>query len=941
MKYKHLILSLSLVLVAAVNANGQIGKFLKEKAKNIDLNKVKDLASDAIDKEREKLDSTSFSYAISINDNADFYEADSKSDQALKLVSNLKSADKTTEAEQARKLLDIGEVLYAKGHYKKAGVTFESARAKYEHEGLTNDPNYFKVISNLGLLYSTMGRYTKAEEHTLEALNLRKEAFGDDHSSMGASLNNLAVLQKETGKYNEAEENLKQTINILTNAFGRKSMPVAIALNNEAMLYQDMGRYEQADETLKRAIAISGELQNEKSNNHQKFLTNQALLYQTMGRYEESESIFKQIIKLKQRLFGSNHPDYAHMLSNLAALYVEMGKLDEVEDLLKEAIEIYEDNFGVEHRHYATATNYLGNFYRYKERYDEAKPLLLQAVRINEEVLGENHPDYAQSKEDLAILYWKTGEFAEAELLYKEAMAKSVSFINNYFPPMSEAEKTKYWDKLRPRFERFYSFAVAAASNDPDIMSDVYDIQIATKGLLLNATNKIKRKILSSNDQELIDQYLRWIDQKEMLAQYYSYSKEELAEQQINLDSLEEAANYTEKRLSEKSQIFQEGYNFQPAKFNEVTQKLKPNEAAVEIARFRKFDQSLTNEAQYLVLVLNQNSDRPTYTLIENGNQLEDRYYKYYNNVIHQKMQDDYSYDQYWAKIAPLVAGKSHLFVSVDGIYSQINLNTLSKSPGQYLLSQHDITLIGNSKEIVEKEETSTSSKTAFLIGNPDFGGNEVAPLPGTKVEIAAVSKMLLASGYRTSSNLSADATEANIKSVNSPKILHIATHGYFLKDVQLSKGKVFGISSESAKDNPLLRSGLLFAGAGNVLDEETNTALESSNNGILTAFEAMNLTLSGTDLVILSACETAVGDVKAGEGVYGLQRAFRSAGADALLMSLWKVDDAATQELMTNFYSRWLRNGNKKAAFKEAQLAMKTKYKDPYYWGAFVLVGE
>jgi CHAT domain-containing protein len=144
----------------------------------------------------------------------------------------------------------------------------------------------------------------------------------------------------------------------------------------------------------------------------------------------------------------------------------------------------------------------------------------------------------------------------------------------------------------------------------------------------------------------------------------------------------------------------------------------------------------------------------------------------------------------------------------------------------------------------------------------------------------------------------------------------------------------------ENAQENPLLRSGLLLANASNTIDGTNSVNLSSNDNGILTAYEVMNMNLDGTDLVILSACETGLGEVKAGEGVYGLQRAFLVAGANALIMSLWKVDDAATQQLMTNFYTNWVKTGNKQKAFKQAQIQLMAKYKEPYYWGAFVMMG-
>ena len=183
------------------------------------------------------------------------------------------------------------------------------------------------------------------------------------------------------------------------------------------------------------------------------------------------------------------------------------------------------------------------------------------------------------------------------------------------------------------------------------------------------------------------------------------------------------------------------------------------------------------------------------------------------------------------------------------------------------------------------------------------------------------------------------DATEAKLKSDKAPSLMHIATHGYFLQDED-RRQSAFGVSVESATENPLLRSGLMLANAGATVSGQRMPNLESNDNGVLTAYEAMNLSLEGTELVVMSACETGLGDIRSGEGVYGLQRAFQVAGADAMIMSMWKVDDAATQMLMTSFYSNWIKLGNKQKAFREAQLQLMTKYKDPYYWGSFVMMG-
>ncbi len=239
-----------------------------------------------------------------------------------------------------------------------------------------------------------------------------------------------------------------------------------------------------------------------------------------------------------------------------------------------------------------------------------------------------------------------------------------------------------------------------------------------------------------------------------------------------------------------------------------------------------------------------------------------------------------------------------------------------------------------------------------MLVGNPDFAAKlevtsergGIAPLPGTAVEISKLTALLTPKGYKITSFLKDKATETNLKQAHKPRVLHVATHGYFLSDVDASGSDklVFGVQPDKALVNPMLRSGILLTGADwtvqNLKRPEGETG--ETDNGILTAFEALNLDLQGTELVVLSACETGLGDVQAGEGVYGLQRAFQLAGARALVISLWRVDDAATQQLMTKFYTYWLGGKPLKDAFQQAQLDLRATYPQPYFWGAFQLIG-
>lgn len=944
-------LLLFVIAFGNIPADAQLLRDLKnmanEKVKTLatkeNLNKATTSFLKKMEQARAEFDSTDFDYAILVSDNAGLFDVKEKGERLARASSmiNLASAyynnTEFSDEERARFHLEAGELAYGSGHYAMAEKRLNAARQVYEESGLTETVGYLKTLSSLGLLYNTMGRYTQAENYTAAAIDMRKQLGGDNTIGMVSSLNNYGVLHYNLARYNEAEKEFSAALSIVSQEEYGGSMPYAILLNNQAMLFQTMGRLDGAEQSLKEAITVAERLQSKKSKNHLKFLSNLALLYQQMGKYTEAERIYLDM----ERRLGKNNPDYAAMLSNQAGLYLAMGKTDRIEGLLKTASEIYRSNFGDSNPAYASAISDLGSFYRMSARYAEARPLLEKALNIREKTLGPDHPQYVEAQENLAILHWKSGELGKARTYYDAAMKKSLDFINAYFPPMSEAEKTKYWDLLSQRFQRFYNFATETATQSPEILKDLFDYQLSTKALLLNSTSKVKQAILASRDPLLIRDYFTWLDQKEQLARLYAYSRDELKEQKVNLDSIERAANAMEKSLSERSTHFSQGYQANTITFNAVRDVLSDNEALVDIIRVRKFDQSFTSDARYIALIVKEGASLPIAKVIDNGEQLETRYARFYRNAIQQKVDDDYSYNQYWSAIDEELQGKKVIYVSPDGVYNQLNLNTL-RLPSGYLINRYDITLLGNAKDVValKNRKTRTPAKSAVLLGFPDYGGSALAPLPGTKAEVDGIATVLRGAGYAVTTFMQRSATEANVKEVKAPGILHIATHGYFLQDVE-QQGSAFGISLENANDNPLLRSGLMLAGASNVVTGAAQPNLSANDNGVLTAYEAMNLDLEGTALVVMSACETGLGDVKAGEGVYGLQRAFIVAGADALIMSLWKVDDAATQMLMKNFYANWLKLGNKQQAFKQAQLQLMRQFKEPYYWGAFVMMGQ
>jgi CHAT domain-containing protein len=455
------------------------------------------------------------------------------------------------------------------------------------------------------------------------------------------------------------------------------------------------------------------------------------------------------------------------------------------------------------------------------------------------------------------------------------------------------------------------------------------------------------------------------------------------------LQSLQLEAESLEKELVQKSEAFATLKDKRVYSWKDVQAQLKPGEAAVEMVRVRKkgvekvFTDSsgsgkltfqllgLSDTVWYVACILKPGMHSPEMVFLKNGNELEGKGIRFYNIGIRKMMADDQSYNQFWKPInEKLGPDVKRVYFSPDGIYNSLNLNTLKNAgTGQFLLEEKDMITVTSTRDIVANTNGKHNENYACLVGYPEFNADKTrrakeisrerkapevwynpevirsdafAELPSTKTEVENISVIMNSKGWTVENLLGEKALEDRVKEVELPRVLHIATHGYFQPDT-------------SKNQNPLTHSGLLLSGANKTLAGEKS---DDTDDGILTAFEAMNLNLDNTDLVVLSACETGLGEIKNGEGVYGLQRAFKVAGAKSIIMSLWKVSDLATQQLMVSFYKHWLSppapegganttlpleagGPGLRAAFLKAQKELKAKYPDPYYWGAFVMLGE
>jgi CHAT domain-containing protein/tetratricopeptide (TPR) repeat protein len=892
--------------------------------------------------------------------------------EALTVADELLKEDMAHYGNTSRQYVETAlfyiETLSEQGNYKAAQAFAESTLAQLS----AAHPLYPQVQSKRADMLAALGEYSKAEKIFKESLKGLRAQSGPNSLDEASALVNLAAMYVDEGFLIEAEEIYQKVLQIFRSTPGIEAKTrYYSSLNNYGVALLGLSRIEEAsriyDEVLEHDRSVYGQ-------NHPYFaiaLNNAGTAFLDAGDYQKSESYFQLALELEKSLGSDQSYDYASVLNNLGRMYVLSVQPRKGLPMLEQSGEIFAREVGTESLEYSTSLFNQGQGWMLlKSR--KAKELLSQSLRIRQSKFGTAHPKYGETTAKLAVYEWMMNNPKGAQQQFQSTFNNFYQQIERYFPGLSEAEKTKfYYLGLRPAFEIFNSFVVQQHKAMPDLTGRMYDIQLNTKGLILYATTKVRNSIMRSGDQFTIAQYEAWLDMKEHITKLYSTADD--AQVKV-IDSLEREANQIEKELTKKSAAFDKNLKRKWNSWKEVQAALGPKDAAIEIVRFRDYTPDsggyYTGQVRYAALIVKKTSKQPELIMLPNtGNAMEKKNLSYYRNAIKFELNDDFSYPLYWQPLAPFLVGVNRLFFSPDGVYNQISIPSL-KNPatGKYVLEEVNVLQVTNTKDIVPQPPVRQQKiSRAFLLGFPQYaigkttveadvpatrkiargersgimrfvgGANGIALLPGTKTEIEKITQILQKQQADREVYLSAEALEGRIKGINNHGLVHIATHGFFLDDPDFSE---IGNASSRYIDNPLLRSGLVLAGAEDFLNSGEFVAADEED-GILTAMEVMDMLLDDTELVVLSACETGLGTVQNGEGVYGLRRAFTVAGARSLVMSLWSVDDAATQELMTTFYELWQSGIPKQQAFRESQLKLKERFPNPVYWAAFVMIGE
>ncbi|MDX1902873.1 MAG: CHAT domain-containing protein [Thermonemataceae bacterium] len=961
------------------------------------IEKAEEVLKQALNFVDSKYSQQSEEYASALFNLAELHKMQKNYAQAQKdYEKSLEIRKKINSPQITKTQISLGDNFFVQGEYSKAVEIYAEVYQKVSPTQATTW-DLLNLSAKLGNSYYLAGFYEKATFFLEQRLQLSEKLAGKESLEYAYALSDWANLLQDLGRLNEAKEVYKNSLAIMQNQ-GNNSAYEAnshlVLIGNYADVLVALGEYSLGEFLYKDYVLPQIEPRNKAI-----FLSNLGVLYLQTSRYKEAEQTLSEALQLKKRIFGEKHPSYLATLAYLADVHLEQEDYSKASPIydkitnrkdttsllylnaLNDKAIIYQKQgqkakaeeyylkllkqANPKSQFYPAYLNNIANFYQKNKDFKSAEKYFLQSKKLKEEVYGKKHLSYLLSISNLASFYQQTNDLQKAHEYFQEANQLSIELIHKFLPYMSEKARTDFLAHFYDYYYNFIHFAWQYAPKKPTILGDLFDFRLATKSLLLmDASKKIE---INSQDTSMLNYYHNYLKAKDLLNKLYTLPQKELSQSPVSIEQQEKIVNDLEQNLN--FMLFnRKSKKDTKLSWQDIQARLKPKEAAVEVIRFFRNSKD-SSDTYYLFLIIKPNQNYIESVLLSNGTLLEKEALQYYINAIKYRKEDKNSYKLYWSAISEKLKGIEHIYFSPDNVYNQISLYSLQNPANRkYLIDELEISLLNNLKQLADSPIKNISGKAVFFAfpnyqldmpkekndklneentrenqNTREFSTLNISSLPGTKEEVEGIENLLQRNGMKTEKFLENDATESNLKAIKNPKILHIATHGYFLADLKHLNfyDRVLGIQKKVLEQNSLFRSGLMLAGAESYLKNQNQKQTQFAENGILTAYEATMLDLQKTELVVLSACETGLGEVKTGEGVYGLQRAFQIAGANAVLMSLWKVDDEATKNLMTDFYANWLQNYSKQKSFRMAQTLLRKKYPHPYYWAAFVMIGK
>ena len=870
-------------------------------------------------------------------------------------------------------LSDLAEYYARIGSYGKSIQLGKEALDIWKMFFGTDNRDYAITLSNLTTYYAYLGNYDEAMRLETEALEIKKNILGTEHSDYAMSLSNIAGYYSALGNYSEAVRLGTKALEIRKQILGVENSDYATSLSNLAVDYSHLGNYSEAIRLGTRALEIRKQILGVEHPDYVMSLANLANYYSHLGNYSEAIRLGTKALEIRKQILGVEHPDYAMSLSNLASYWGELGNYGEAIRLGTEAMEIRRKVLGTEHPDYANSLASIALYYSHLGNYEKAIRLDTEALGIRKRVLGTEHPHYAISLSNLALYYSVLGNYAEAYLYFLKSIEGFQTYILRNFAELSSHMKETLWRKYKNIYTNVLPFYVYKYKNEESI-GELYDKTcLFAKGLLLNSGIELRKLIFESGDSVLIDKFNALSTN---ISIYNKIIEKPNSERFMDADSLNNAIQQQEMELARESKGYGDYTRNLTISWKDVKECLKAEDIAIE---FIDFPIMGTDSIMYAALTLKKDYESPHMVMLFERKQLMNIPASTYYTQQH-------TYDLIWKPLEEELKNVKNIYFSPSGELHRIGIEYIPVSQTENISDKYSLHRLSSTRQLALIQD-GTKGEQSILYGGINYDENTNATphvstssvggvrganiiyrsnvdslllrssyeyLEGTKREVEQIADQMKQHQIHYLYYSGADGSEESFKKLDGtkPKMMHIATHGFYLteEDAKLSNFArpqmelMMGDNQRAGRpveDKPMTRSGLLFSGCNHAIHHEPIP--DGVEDGILTAQEISTLDLRGLDLVVLSACQTALGDIASGEGVFGLQRGFKKAGAKTILMSIDKVDDEATRILMVEFYNNLMSGKSKYQSLKDAQKYLREydnrKYDNPKYWASFIML--
>ena len=836
-------------------------------------------------------------------------------------------------SDYAMSLNNIALCYYSIGDYSKAIDLYFNALYIFDD----TERNYATALSNLANCYIDLGDYNKALEIHNNAIEIKEQTIGKEHPDYAVSLCNIATCFNELGEYNKAIEYHSNALKILENSVGYKRPNYATVLNNIGLCYFDLGNYNKAFEIHSEAASINGQVLGSEHPNYALDLNNIALCYYCLGDYNNALEYLDRARIIQEKTIGVEHLDYLNTINNIAMCLSDLEDYNAAIEIHTEVLALLEKILGEEHPVYALSLNNIAMCYHDLGNNDRAIEYLYEVLSIYGNIFGKEHPDYQFTLQNISACYLESHNNAFSETA-KEYTELNIASICRTFVDLSLNERKLFWDKHSYWYDGPIHQGVCEF-NDASLLPTAYNSVLFSKGLLLNAEIAMRDLLEEFNDPVAIELYNELLSTRSVLNKQYELA---LDKRFLSTDSLENRADELERQLINRSKVYGDYTRNLQLRWTDVQSRLSDKDIAIEFASF-----SDENSTTYIVYFLKKGYKAPAYKKIlthDNNENLN-------NSEIYLSAE---FCKTLWGALKEELSGVENIYFAPTGELYNIAIESLPywENPSMLVSDKWNFFRLSSTRELALNKERYNSKSAAVYGGlkydtatnqlstTDEFNYNPldvdaiglrsgVEYLPGSHNEALLIDKLLKSNKVYDKLYLGEAGTETTLKALGGEYVnmLHIATHGFYWteREARRMNFQFLNNQNKNVEDKMLSRSGLLFAGANNILSGKEIPG--NIDDGVLTAEEISRIDLRGLDLLVLSACQTGLGEIS-GEGVFGLQRGFKKAGAQSILMSLWNVDDKATQLFMSKFYELLLADKdnphNKRNAHLNAQQFVK-----------------